>query len=185
MIQPVYDFGIPDAYLKALLFAADAHAGQLITGSRMPYLTHLTAVCMEATTAIREMEHGDLLLTMQCALLHDVLEDTPIIYEELEAAFSQEIARGVLALTKDESLPREAQMADSLQRILLLEVPEIRVVKMADRVINLQPPPASWNAEKCSHYRSEAQFILDQLSGVNHWIEARLAAKIEAYKVYC
>jgi len=47
---------------------------------------------------------------------------------------------GVSALSKDEAVPKEKELEDSLHRIR--EQPaEILMVKLADRITNLQPPP--------------------------------------------
>ena len=89
----------------------------------------------------------------------------------------------MLALTKNEALPKETQMADSLKRIIQ-QGKEVRMVKMADRINNLQKPPKHWNRAKMKRYQKEAQFMLEQLSGVHPYIEARLKQKIEAYKQY-
>ena len=37
---------------------------------------------------------------MVCALLHDTIEDTAVTFEDIETAFNQYVAAGVLALTK-------------------------------------------------------------------------------------
>jgi len=57
------------------------------------------------------------------------------------------VAIAVSSLSKNENLPREMQMQDSLDRILQLPK-EVWAVKLADRITNLQPPPAYWDAEK-------------------------------------
>ena len=64
-----------ESYIKACRFAAQAHRGQLIPGSDLPYLMHLNLVSMEILAALStESGHnGD--LAIQCALLHDTIED--------------------------------------------------------------------------------------------------------------
>lgn len=49
--------------------------------------------------------------------LHDILEDTHITVEELANEFGNEVATGVLALTKRDVLPKEDQMSDCISRI--------------------------------------------------------------------
>jgi (p)ppGpp synthase/HD superfamily hydrolase len=56
-------------------------------------------------------------LAIQCALLHDVIEDTDITFERVDAEFGAEVAAGVLALTKNSMLDKIVQMEDSLRRI--------------------------------------------------------------------
>lgn len=174
----------PDLYQRAIRFAAEAHRGQQVPGTELPYLLHLANVCMEVLTALAQPSAGgrDADLAMQCALLHDTLEDTAVTYEELRTRFGQAVADGVQALTKDERLPdKRRQMLDSLRRIRS-QSPEIAMVKLADRITNLQPAPAHWSAAKRRAYREEARLILEQLGGVDPYLEARLAGKVAGYR---
>ena len=41
-----------ELYIKACQFAAQAHLGQLIPGSNLPYLLHLNLVSMEIIAAL-------------------------------------------------------------------------------------------------------------------------------------
>ena len=90
------------SYLKAYRFAAEAHQGQLFPGTDLPYLLHISFVSMEIIACLGVEQNHDGDLAIQCALLHDVLEDTEITYSEIEKAFGSQVAQGVLALTKKE-----------------------------------------------------------------------------------
>ncbi len=176
-----------DIYLPTLLFAAKAHKNQKVPGSEMNYVTHIANVSMEVAAALVQSPNSgiDATFAVQCALLHDCIEDTPISYEDIKTAFGLAVADGVLALTKDFSLPtKSAQMVDSLQRIVAAGA-AVRLVKMADRVNNLQSPPAHWSLDKKKKYLKEAALILAELQGVNPYIEQRLAEKIKAYALFC
>ncbi len=173
----------PDLYQKTLSFANHAHREQKLPGSDLPYVAHLCNVCMEAVNAVLQSGTEDINLTMQCALLHDTIEDTKLTYQDVERAFGTRVADGVLALTKDEKLEKSAQMPDSLKRILQ-QSSEIRIVKMADRINNLSKPPHYWTKEKKAKYQGEARLILDTLGGVNPYIETRLGNRIEQYSQY-
>lgn len=117
---------------------------------------------------------------MLCALLHDTVEDTAVTYEQVAAGFGQPVADGVLALTKDEGLPKGEQMPDSLRRIKR-QPREVWLVKLADRIVNLQPPPKHWQAERIAAYKVESDSILAALGEASPLLAERLAAKIEAY----
>ena len=175
----------PEIYLKAWNFASVAHQRQLMPGSKVPYLNHIGSVAMEGMRAICEVDdidHPDLLI--QCCLLHDVIEDAGVSYETLTQEFDVSVADGVLALTKNKKLPsKQAQMEDSLSRIM--EQPmEIWMVKMCDRISNLQLPPSHWNKEKISSYCQEAILILDKLGKANQYLAQRLKNKITDYQRY-
>ncbi len=172
----------PDLYLAAWNYTAAMHGEQKVPGTQLPYLAHVGSVAMEVMTALAHSSRvDDPNLAVQCALLHDVIEDTPASYGDVAARFGVAVADGVLSLTKDTALPsKTAQMADSLVRIRQQPV-EVWMVKLADRITNLQPPPAHWDAAKIAAYRVEAQTILDALGAGDTWLAARLRRKIEGY----
>ena len=174
-----------DEYLKAWNFASKIHNGQKLPGTELPYINHIGLVAMEASAAIAQnsaIKSPDLLIS--CALLHDAIEDTSTSYQQIESVFSTAIADGVLALTKDKKLPsKTSQMEDSIERIQQ-QPKEIWMVKLCDRITNLQPPPKHWNREKIEKYKNEAEFILLQLGEANQFLAQRLQSKIESYHQY-
>ncbi len=171
---------LQEEWLRAWRFAADAHRGQTLPGSDTTYLVHIGSVAMEVLTAHRVEPFEDPALAVQCALLHDVLEDTPRTDDDLAPWFRPEVVAGVRALTKDASLPKDAAMADSLRRIRE-QPPEVWAVKLADRITNLDAPPVHWPAGKVARYRVEAGRILAELGVAHTALAARLATKIAAY----
>ncbi|MCL4830847.1 MAG: HD domain-containing protein [Caldilineaceae bacterium] len=172
----------PDLYLAAWHYAAAMHGSQKVPGTELPYLTHIGAVAMEVMTALAQSSRvADPNLAVQCALLHDVIEDTPASYGDVAERFGVAVADGVLALTKDTTLPsKSAQMADSLARIRQ-QPREVWMVKLADRITNLQPPPHDWDPAKIAAYGAEAQVILSSLGEADGWLAARLGGKIGGY----
>ena len=72
-------------------------------------------------------------------------------------------------------------MRDSLERIAA-QPREIAMVKLADRITNLEPAPPHWTSEKKRAYREEAKQILEALRGRCASLEARLAKKITEYE---
>jgi (p)ppGpp synthase/HD superfamily hydrolase len=173
----------PEIYITACRFAAQAHQGQLVPGTDLPYMLHFSLVCMETMTALTVEAGHDADLAIQCALLHDVIEDTAITYDEVLADFGKHVADGVLALSKDPHLEKSQQLADSLRRIQLQPV-EVWMVKLADRITNLQPPPAHWSKEKIKLYRAEAVGINAALKDASPLLAARLAEKINRYAAF-
>ncbi|RTQ48914.1 bifunctional (p)ppGpp synthetase/guanosine-3',5'-bis(diphosphate) 3'-pyrophosphohydrolase [Hymenobacter gummosus] len=170
------------AYQRAIRFAARQHQGQLIPSSALPYVVHLSNVAMEILAA----EHPagfDVALAVQLALLHDTLEDTAATPEQLATEFGPAVAAGVQALTKNDALPKAEKMADSLTRIRQ-QPREVWAVKLADRITNLQEPPAHWDAAKIRAYQQEAEAIRAALAGGHAYLEARLRGKIADYGAY-
>jgi len=109
------------------------------------------------------------------------MEDASVTADALRAQFGDRVAAGVSALTKNEALPKEAQMADSLARIRQ-QPREVWLVKLADRITNLEPAPAHWSAEKRVKYRAEAQQIADALGEAHAGLAARIREKIAGYQ---
>ena len=176
----------PDSFNKAWNFASQAHNSQLLPGTTLPYINHVGNVTMEVMAALATSDGiRNPNLAIQCALLHDVIEDTDITRSRLELEFGKNVASGVLALTKNKQLPtKEAQMKDSLTRIQLQPF-EVWMVKMADRITNLQHPPGHWSRDRIRRYRDEASLILDSLQASNAVLADRLKRKIELYAKYC
>lgn len=167
-------------WVRAWEFAAVAHRGQKEPGTDLPYLVHLGSVALEVLAAHQEQPLAQLSLAVQCALLHDTLEDTATTEGELVARFGPEVTAGVRALTKDAALPKERAMADSLARIRV-QPKDIWAVKLADRIVNLKAPPHYWSPQKIAAYRAEAETIHAALAEGHAALAARLARCIAAY----
>ncbi|NVB81322.1 MAG: bifunctional (p)ppGpp synthetase/guanosine-3',5'-bis(diphosphate) 3'-pyrophosphohydrolase [Kofleriaceae bacterium] len=174
----------PDRYVETMRFAAAAHNAQKEPGHDLPYLVHVVSVAAEVIAALPTTQLANPELAVTCALLHDTVEDTPVTLDEVRARYGDAVAAGVAALTKNTSLPKPEQMPDSLRRIRE-QPPEIAVVKLADRITNLSAPPHYWSKEKCAAYRLEAITIADALGYASATLDARLRAKIEAYRAFC
>lgn len=172
-----------EGYVRAMRFAAAAHLRQQEPGSELPYLVHVVAVAAEviAVLPIERPERPE--LAVQCALLHDTVEDTEVRLADVAATFGDAVARGVDALSKRSDLPKDRQMGDSLDRILACP-PEVAWVKLADRITNLAEPPHYWTADKCRAYGLEAEHILARLGHASPTLARRLAERIAAYAVY-
>ena len=172
-----------DEYLNALIFAAQAHKDQKVKDRDYSYMVHLTLAAMEVTAALSQEQHENENLAIQCALLHDTIEDTDVTFEEIKKHFGDDVARGVLALTKDNNLPKNEQIKDSLERILK-QPAEIGMVKLADRISNMQRPPSFWPNEKVRSYHDDALTIYEHLKECSPFLANRLLSKIKAYRKF-
>ena len=122
--------------VKAYAFASARHRGQ-VRASGDAYMMHPVMV-----TEILVDMHLDV-AGLQTGLLHDVVEDTSATLLEIRKEFGDEVARCVDGLTKLSKLDlasREERQAESVRKMLLAMVNDIRVimVKLADRLHNMR-----------------------------------------------
>ncbi len=121
---------------NAFEFGADRHSRQRRMSGEL-YMFHPVEVAM--ILAGMQMD----LACLSTALLHDVLEDTDATFEEIRRLFGEEVARcvnGVTKLSKINLASREDRQAESVRKMLLAMVEDIRVivVKLADRLHNMR-----------------------------------------------
>ena len=121
---------------QAFDFAARCHAGQK-RDSGEPYITHPLSVALILT----EMNLDQVALCT--ALLHDTVEDTTVRIDEIRKVFGNEVAHcvdGVTKLGKVKMYSVEERQAESVRKMLLAMVTDIRVilVKLADRLHNMR-----------------------------------------------
>ena len=121
---------------QAFAFAAQAHQGQR-RDSGEEYIQHPLEV------AEILIEIGMDTTSIMAALLHDVVEDTAVEIEQIEAEFGQEIALLVDGVTKLSRLAfrtSEEQQAENLRKMFLAMAKDIRVIviKLADRLHNMR-----------------------------------------------
>jgi guanosine-3',5'-bis(diphosphate) 3'-pyrophosphohydrolase len=129
---------------EAYDFAFQAHQGQR-RRSGEPYITHPVAVADLLADLHLDAQ------TLIAAILHDVMEDTPTLKEEITTRFGKEVAElvdGVSKLDQIQFKSRAEAQAESFRKMLLAMVRDIRViiVKLADRTHNMRTlgamPPA-------------------------------------------
>ncbi|MDR2605308.1 MAG: HD domain-containing protein [Desulfovibrio sp.] len=166
----------------AWIYATYKHRHQLYPGSeKIPYMAHISAVVITLIPALVENMHYDEVKALCCAVLHDTIADTDATKEQIEELFGTAIAEGVSALSKDKLLQGEAATLDSLERIKL-QSKEVWLVKLADRIANLQTPPNHWSKEKCHTYAREGERILEALGSASPMLAQKLAVRISAWK---
>lgn len=134
---------------RALRLAYRAHAGQLDRGG-VPYIFHPYHLA----------EQMDDERSICVALLHDVVEDTPVTLEEIQREFPSEIAEAVALLTHDPS-------TDYFAYVRRLKAnPLAKKVKLADLMHNIDQTrcaDAGIDPVKLQHWREKyrrAQEIL-------------------------
>ncbi|MGE5315476.1 MAG: RelA/SpoT family protein [Acidobacteriota bacterium] len=151
MIQQIYQKKLDDLLLvcrenlrsvneemitRAFEFSLEAHKHD-IRDSGEPYFNHPYEVAM---VVAKEIALDD--ISVACALLHDVAEDTEFTIKDIRAEFGDTIADIVDGATKISDIFRshEITQAENYRKLLLSMVNDIRVMimKFADRLHNMR-----------------------------------------------
>jgi len=121
---------------RAYIYSARVHEGQ-VRLSGEPYLSHP----LEVAGILTDMNLD--VISVAAGLLHDVIEDTHAVPEDIENLFGPEVRHIVSGVTKLSSLSyhsSRARQAESLRKMFLAMADDIRVIliKLADRLHNMR-----------------------------------------------
>ncbi len=121
---------------RAFEFGARAHRGQA-RASGQPYISHPTAVAAIVAELRLDAE------SICAALLHDVIEDTPMGADQIRQEFGEDVANIVEGVSKLDQLSftsRGEAQVESFRKMMLAMIEDIRVilVKLADRLHNMR-----------------------------------------------
>src|SRR5580692_747478 len=121
---------------KAYDFSLKHHQGQS-RASGEPYLVHP----LEVASVLADMRLDT--TAIAAGLLHDSIEDTSVTVDDIRAEFGEQVAHiveGVTKISKIDFASREEAQAESVRKMVLAMVDDIRVVmiKLADRLHNMR-----------------------------------------------
>lgn len=134
----------------ARAFAYAAHLGQQYGGAH--YITHLDhAVDVLRRFEINEDQDTDVYVA---TYLHDTIEDTATTYHDLATVFNPEVAFLVDAVSDQEGENRKTRHARTYPRIRAAG-PRALVVKLADRIANVETSVRGPNINKLKMYQKE------------------------------
>ncbi len=125
-----------DLLARAYAFGLAAHEGQT-RASGQPYFSHPVNVALVCTDL--QLDQASVIT----ALLHDVVEDTPVSVAQIGEQFGDDVASlvdGVTKLSVLELRSKQSKEAESFQKMLVAASEDIRVllVKLADRLDNMR-----------------------------------------------
>jgi len=162
--NPDADLGVIE---RAYIYSARVHEGQ-VRLSGEPYLNHP----LEVAGILTDMKLD--VISVVAGFLHDVIEDTHAVPEDIEKLFGPEVRHIVSGVTKLSSLSfhsSRARQAESLRKMFLAMADDIRVIliKLADRLHNMR----TLQFHKVSKRKAIAKETLD--------IYAPIAARLGIY----
>ena len=122
---------------KAIIFAVNAHRGQLRKGSNAPYILHP----MEAAAIVAAMTDDEEVIA--AAVLHDTVEDTAVTLDEICEQFGKRVAELVAAESENK---REDKPAASTWKIRKEETiehlktapKEVKMLTLGDKLSNIR-----------------------------------------------
>lgn len=148
---------------KAYRLADEAHKGQK-RKSGEPYIIH--PLCVAIILADLELDKE----SIAAGLMHDVLEDTDVTFDEMAKEFGKEVAflvDGVTKLTQISWAQDKMEIqAENLRKMFLAMAKDIRVIliKLADRLHNMRTGQY-WKPEK---QREKARETMDIYAPIAH-----------------
>jgi guanosine-3',5'-bis(diphosphate) 3'-pyrophosphohydrolase len=155
---------------KAFDVAVDAHKEQR-RKSGEAYIFHPIAVAKIVASEI-----GLGATSIAAALLHDVVEDTPITVEDIERLFNPKVAQLVEGLTKISMVQKDlnaSMQAENFRKMILTLNDDVRVIliKLADRLHNMQTMD------------SMAEYKQTKIASETLYIYAPLAHRLGLYNI--
>ena len=161
-VKTYNDKGDPSVIAEAYAFALEAHKGQTRLSGE-DYIQHPLHVAY----ILAELELD--VVTIAAAILHDVVEDTSVTLEDIEAHFGEEITLlvdGVTKLSRIEYTSKEEQQVESLRKMFLAMAKDIRVIiiKLADRLHNMR----TLSAQPKNKQKAKAKETLELFAPLAH-----------------
>ena len=166
---------------SALHYAVKAHEGQFRSDGS-PYVKHPERVA-EFVRKFKKSKNLDALIS--AAFLHDTIEDTDTTHADLEKMFGGLIASLVKELTSDKDKIKEIGKTDYLAQKMANMSSWALVIKLADRLDNVQDIATAKTPEWRRKYQSETESVLSrlendrELSGTHKRIIAAIRDKLK------
>ena len=117
---------------RAMDLASRRHQGQFRRNGITPYASHPLRVAMVISAVFGIQDER----ILAAAAMHDLIEDTPVDYDEITEHFDAEIAGWVATMSKDMRLP-EDRRKEEYDRALAAGPWQARLIKLADVYDNL------------------------------------------------
>ena len=164
--------------IEAASFAADRHRHQRRKDvNATPYINHpLEVANILAQAGVNDVD------VLIAAVLHDTVEDTCTMYEEVTATFTARVGNLVREVTDDKRLSKAER-----KRLQVLNAPGksdgAKVIKIADKIANLrdlQTSPPDWSETRITAYVKFAEGVGQGCAGVNARLDRLLLGHVQA-----
>ena len=131
-----------------MLFAMNAHSGQIRKNGTTPYILHPAEAAAIAATLTDDEE------VLMAVVLHDTVEDTDVTAEDIRREFGERVAELVSGETEDkrEGIPKEEswmiRKQESLEELRTAPA-EVKIMWLSDKISNMR--------SFCRQYRAEGR----------------------------
>ena len=123
---------------KAIAFAVQAHSNMMRKGTTIPYILHPLEVAGIVATMTDDKE------VIAAAVLHDVLEDTPITISQLMSEFGQQVTELVRAESENKREDRPAtetwklRKQETIDSLIKEKRNYVKMIVLGDKLSNVR-----------------------------------------------
>jgi (p)ppGpp synthase/HD superfamily hydrolase len=110
---------------------------------------------------------------LAAALLHDVIEDTPVTKEELSVLIGADVANLVAEVTDDMTLTYEERKREQIKKALFISE-DAKKIKIADKISNINDMlnlPVNWSDRRKIQYLEWSEQVIANCKGVNKLLD--------------
>jgi (p)ppGpp synthase/HD superfamily hydrolase len=166
--------------LFAAHYAAEKHATQKRKGEAAePYINHLLEVALLVSSVSDDED------TVVAALLHDVIEDAGVTWEQLAGRFGSRVANLVAEVTDDKSLPKAERKRLQIENAPKKSI-QAQTIKLADKISNLRSmissPPADWDLARRQEYVAWAKQVVGGLKSPDPVLMVEFEKAVEHFE---
>lgn len=162
----------------AYRIAGDIHASQRRKGNGEPYINHPMRVASMVADSTSEED------VVIAAVLHDVIEDGDISFDDIESRFGSRVRVLLEGVTDDPSIKnmQRSERKEAQAQKLRFKCSDVKLIKLADQTDNIESLLASlgaWDAEKARVYASTSICILNTCQEASNSLHARAMKAID------
>ncbi len=162
---------------RAMLVAEKAHQNQ--TYGIYPYMYHIREIADLVESITQKFEshiwNADVLIVT--AILHDVLEDSDLSYNDIKKEFGENIAELVYCITDELGRNRKERKSKTYSKIR--KNCETVLIKICDRIVNIEYSKRT-NSKMFKLYKSEHEIFCDELD-IKNWSKCECCVE-DAFK---
>lgn len=122
---------------QALEIARLAHEGQFRKGSKTPYILHpMEAGVIAASLSMKNNQVDEEVVA--AAILHDVIEDTDLSYQDLSKDFNEKVMELIRLQSEDKSKSWQERKEKTIELLANNKDLNFEIVTLADKLSNLR-----------------------------------------------